>query len=165
MNTLSLRKSNINILIFFILSAFSLACPIITHHLGFKGTEFLPIFFTLSLGSYILNPLLLILLSVISPVLNYLFTKMPMPPVLYFLIFEGIIFSSAVCLLRKKNISFILIVLLAFILARLSSVILVFIFDININDWFNGIINGYKGIIVNFLLASIMYLILKNNAL
>ncbi|MEI0603674.1 hypothetical protein R4K55_05585 [Brachyspira alvinipulli] len=163
MTSLSLRKLNINIFILFILSALSLACPILTHSLGLKGNEFLPIFFTLSIGAYILNPLFLIILSVASPLMNYFITNMPMPPTLYFLMFEGIVFSSIVVLLRNKSISFILIVLLAFVSARLSSFILTFIFDVSINTWFNGVINGYKGIIVNVLFASITYLILKNN--
>ncbi|WP_028328795.1 hypothetical protein [Brachyspira alvinipulli] len=163
MTSLSLRKSNINIFILFILSALSLACPILTHSLGLKGNEFLPIFFTLSIGAYILNPLFLIILSIISPLMNYFITNMPMPPTLYFLILEGIVFSSIVVLLRNKNISFVLIALLAFISARLSSFVLTFIFDVSINDWFNGVINSYKGIIVNVLFSSITYLILKNN--
>ena len=94
MTSLSLRKLNINIFILFILSALSLACPILTHSLGLKGNEFLPIFFTLSIGAYILNPLFLIILSVASPLMNYFITNMPMPPTLYFLMFEGIVFSS-----------------------------------------------------------------------
>lgn len=164
MTSLSLRKLNINIFILFILSALSLACPILTHFLGLKGNELLPIFFALSIGAYILNPLFLIILSIVSPLMNYFITNMPMPPTLYFLIFEGIVFSFIIILLRNnRNISFILAVLLAFISARLSSVILTFIFDVSINDWFNGVINGYKGIIANFLFASISYLIIKNN--
>ena len=161
MKTISLRKININIFILFLLSLISLASPIIIHYLGLKGTEFLPIFFALSLGAYILNPLFLILLSIVSPVLNYFLTNMPMPPTLYFLIFEGIIFASIIGLLRNKNISFILVSLFAFIAARLLSVILTFIFDISINAWIDGVIIGYKGIIVNWVFASIMYFILK----
>lgn len=161
MKTLSLKKININIFILFLLSIISLASPIITHHLGFKGTEFLPIFFALSLGAYILNPLFLIMLAVISPLLNYFLTNMPMPPILYFLILEGIVFSAVIGLLKNKNVSFILSSLLALILGRLSSVILTFIFDISFNTWLNGVISGYKGIIVNWAFASIMYIILK----
>lgn len=163
MISLSIRKTNINIFILVLLSIISLASPIITHYFGLKGTEFLPIFFALSLGAYILNPLFLIILSVISPLMNYIFTKMPMPPTLYFLMFEGVVFSLIVVLLRDKNISFILLALLAFIFARLSSIVLTFIFDVDLNTWFNGFINGYKGIIVNFLFASIVYLIFRNN--
>lgn len=162
MRTLSLRKINVNIFILFLLSIISLASPIITHYFGFKGTEFLPIFFALSLGAYILNPIFLIMLSFISPLLNYFLTNMPMPPTLYFLIFEGVVFASAVSIMRNKNISFILVSLFAFVLGRLSSIILAFIFDVSINTWFNGVIFGYKGIIVNWIFASVMYLILKD---
>ncbi|ASJ21453.1 hypothetical protein BHAMNSH16_07285 [Brachyspira hampsonii] len=162
MKALSLRKINVNIFILFLLSIISLASPIITHYFGFKGTEFLPIFFALSLGAYILNPIFLIVLSFISPILNYFLTNMPMPPTLYFLIFEGIVFSASISVMKNKKISFILVSLFALILGRLSSVILTFIFDININTWLNGVILGYKGIIVNWIFASVMYLILKD---
>lgn len=161
MKTLYLRKININIIILFLLSIISLASPIIIHYFGLRGNEFLPIFFALSLGAYILNPLFLILLSVISPILNYTLTNMPMPPILYFLIFEGIVFAFIISMLKNKNISFILLSLSALILARLSSIVLTFIFDININTWIRGIILGYKGIIVNWAFASIMYIIFK----
>ncbi|WP_300366272.1 hypothetical protein [Brachyspira sp.] len=161
MKTISLKKINTNIIILFLLSIISLASPIIVHYLGLKGTEFLPIFFALSLGAYILNPLFLIMLSIISPILNYLLTNMPMPPILYFLIFEGIVFSSIIGFAKNRNISFILLSLFAFIFARLSSVILTFIFNININTWINGLISAYKGVIINWAFASIMYLIFK----
>ena len=87
---------------------------------------------------------------------------MPMPPTLYFLIFEGVVFASVISIMKNKNISFIFTSLFALILGRLSSVILTFIFDININTWLNGFILGYKGIIVNWIFASVMYLILKD---
>ncbi|MCZ9886790.1 hypothetical protein [Brachyspira hyodysenteriae] len=85
-----------------------------------------------------------------------------MPPTLYFLILESLVFSIVISLMKNKNISFILTSLLALILGRLSSVILTFIFDISINTWLNGVILGYKGIIVNWIFASVMYLILKD---
>lgn len=162
MRTLSLKKINVNIFILFLLSIISLASPIVTHYFGFKGTEFLPIFFALSLGAYVLNPIFLIMLSFISPLLNYFLTNMPMPPTLYFLMFEGIVFAIVITLMKNRNISFILVSLFALILGRLSSVILTFIFDVNINAWLNGVILGYKGVIVNWIFASIMYLILKD---
>ncbi|TXJ39682.1 hypothetical protein [Brachyspira pilosicoli] len=162
MRTLSLKKINVNIFILFLLSIISLASPIVTHYFGFKGTEFLPIFFALSLGAYVLNPIFLIMLSFISPLLNYFLTNMPMPPTLYFLMLEGIVFAVVITLMKNRNISFILVSLFALILGRLSSVILTFIFDVNINAWLNSVILGYKGVIVNWIFASIMYLILKN---
>lgn len=162
MRTLSLKKINVNIFILFLLSIISLASPIVTHYFGFKGTEFLPIFFALSLGAYVLNPIFLIMLSFISPLLNYFLTNMPMPPTLYFLMFEGIVFAIVITLMKNRNISFILVSLFALILGRLSSVILTFIFDVNINAWLNSVILGYKGVIVNWIFASIMYLILKD---
>lgn len=161
MMTLTIKNIKTNTFILFILSIISIASPIFIHYLGFKGTEFLPIFFALSLGAYILNPLFLLVLSIISPFINYYLTNMPMPPTLYFLIFEGIVFSLIIGLLKNKKIHFVLLTLIAFIFARLSSVILTFIFDVSINTWINGFINGYKGIIVNFLFSICMYFIFR----
>ncbi|MEI0517088.1 hypothetical protein [Brachyspira murdochii] len=163
MKSLVIRKTNINALILILLTFISLASPIAVHYFGLSGKEFLPIFFALSLGAYILNPLFLIILSIISPLINYFLTNMPMPPTLYFLIFEGIVFSSIVLFFRNKNVSFILITLFAFIFARFSSIILTFIFDISIDAWFRGVLSGYKGIIVNFVFSVLMYFIFKEN--
>ncbi|WP_157154736.1 hypothetical protein [Brachyspira murdochii] len=163
MKSLVIRKTSINVLIFIFLAFISLASPIAVHYLGLNGKEFLPIFFALSLGAYILNPLFLILLSIISPLINYFLTNMPMPPTLYFLIFEGVVFSVIVSFFRNKNVSFILITLFAFIFARFSSIILTFIFDISIDTWFRGVLSGYKGIIVNFVFSVLMYFIFKEN--
>ena len=53
---------------FILLIAISLVSPIVVHYFGLKGTEYLPIFFALSLGAYILNPISLITLSIASPI-------------------------------------------------------------------------------------------------
>lgn len=161
MKSLVIRKTNINALILILLTFISAASPIVIHYLGLNGKEFLPIFFALSLGAYILNPLFLIALSIISPIINYFLTNMPMPPTLYFLIFEGVIFSSIIVFFRNKNVSFILLTLFAFIFARFSSVVLIFIFNVSIDAWFRGVLSGYKGIIVNFVFSVLIYLIFK----
>ena len=146
---------------FILLIAISLGSPILVHYFGLKGTEYLPIFFALSLGSYILNPLTLIILSIVSPLINLVITGMPQVPILYFLIFEGFIFSILISSLKNKFPFFIL-APLSFISARFSSILLVFLLNENIEIWFNGIINGYKGIIVNSLFAIAAYFIFKN---
>lgn len=161
MTSLSIKKTNINAIVLVLLSLISLVSPIAVHYFGLKGTEFLPIFFALSLGAYILNPIFLITLAVVSPIINYFLTNMPMPPTLYFLIFEGVVFASIISLLKNKNIPFVLLTLFAFVLARLSSVILTFLFDVNINTWVSGFIGSYKGIIVNFIFSASIYFIFR----
>ena len=146
---------------FILLIAVSLGSPILVHYFGLRGTEYLPIFFALSLGSYILNPLTLIILSIVSPLINLVITGMPQIPILYFLIFEGFIFSILISSLKNKFPFFIL-APLSFISARLSSILLVFLLNENIGIWFNGILNGYKGIIINSLFAIATYFIFKN---
>ena len=149
------------ILAFILLIGISLGSPIVVHYFGLKGTEFLPIFFALSLASYILNPLSLIALAIISPLINSIITGMPQVPILYFLIFEGFIFSVLISILKNK-FSFCILAPLSFIIARLSSILLVFLLKSNIEDWFNGFLKGYKGIIVNSLFAILIYLIFKD---
>ena len=149
------------ILAFILLIGISLGSPIVVHYFGLKGTEFLPIFFALSLASYILNPLSLITLAIISPLINSIITGMPQVPILYFLIFEGFIFSVLISILKNK-FSFCILAPLSFIIARLSSILLVFLLKSNIEDWFNGFLKGYKGIIVNSLFAILIYLIFKD---
>ena len=70
------------ILAFILLIGISLGSPIVVHYFGLKGTKFLPIFFALSLASYILNPLSLITLAIISPLINSIITGMPQVPIL-----------------------------------------------------------------------------------
>lgn len=161
-SSLAIKKIKLESLILISLIAVSIISPIAVHFVGLKGTEFLPIFFALSIGTFILSPIYLIALSILSPLVNYLIFQMPNVPILYFLMFEGIVFAIVITLMKNRNISFILVSLFALILGRLSSVILTFIFDVNINAWLNSVILGYKGVIINWIFASIMYLILKN---
>lgn len=147
---------------FILLIGISLASPIAIHYFGLKGTEYLPIFFALSLGSYILNPLSLIVLSIVSPLINSIITGMPQVPTLYFLMFEGFIFSILISSLKNK-LSFYILAPLSFIISRLSSILIVFLLKSDIGIWFNGIINGYKGIIVNSIFAITIYFIFKRN--
>lgn len=149
------------ILAFILLIGISLGSPIVVHYFGLKGTEFLPIFFALSLASYILNPLSLITLAIISPLINSIITGMLQVPILYFLIFEGFTFSILISLLKNK-FSFCILAPLSFIIARLSSILLVFLLKSNIEIWFSGFIKGYKGIIINSLFAIATYFIFKN---
>ena len=113
------------------------------------------------MGRLTLNPLPLITLSIISPLINSIITGMPQIPILYFLIFEGFIFSILISLLKNK-LSFFILAPLSFIIARFSSILIVFLLNENIAIWFNGIVNGYKGIIINSLFALASYFILKN---
>ena len=146
---------------FTLLIAISLVSPIVVHYFGLKGTEYLPIFFALSLGAYILNPISLITLSIASPLINSIITGMPQIPILYFLILEGFIFSILISPLKNKFPFFIL-APLSFIVARFSSILLAFLLNENIAIWFNGIVNGYKGIIINSIFALAAYFIFKN---
>lgn len=161
-NTIKEKTNFFEITFFILLIGISLASPIAIHYFGLKGTEYLPIFFALSLGCYILNPLSLIVFSIVSPLINSIITGMPQVPILYFLMFEGFILSILISSLKNKLLFYILFPL-SFTIARLSSILLVFLLKSNIEIWFNGIINGYKGIIINSLFAIASYFIFKRN--
>ncbi len=156
-----------NILLF-TLSVLSLACPLLVHSLGWKGTEFLPIFFTLSLASCFMSFNRLAILAIVNPTINMLLTGMPPVPIYYFLVFEGLAFVALLVVLRKRNVNFYLAMPISFIFARFSSIIISFFIDsMPINRWFSGVINGYKGIIVNILISLLLFyafgLIKKNS--
>lgn len=161
-NTIKEKTNFFEITFFILLIGISLGSPIAIHYFGLKGTEYLPIFFALSLGCYILNPLSLIVFSIVSPLINSIITGMPQVPMLYFLMFEGFILSILISSLKNKLLFYILFPL-SFTIARLSSILLVFLLKSNIEIWFNGIINGYKGIIINSLFAIASYFIFKRN--
>lgn len=161
-NTIKEKTNFFEITFFILLIGISLGSPIAIHYFGLKGTEYLPIFFALSLGCYILNPLSLIVFSIVSPLINSIITGMPQVPILYFLMFEGFILSILISSLKNKLLFYILFPL-SFTIARLSSILLVFLLKSNIEIWFNGIINGYKGIIINSLFAIASYFIFKRN--
>lgn len=161
-NTIKEKTNFFEITFFILLIGITLGSPIAIHYFGLKGTEYLPIFFALSLGCYILNPLSLIVFSIVSPLINSIITGMPQVPMLYFLMFEGFILSILISSLKNKLLFYILFPL-SFTIARLSSILLVFLLKSNIEIWFNGIINGYKGIIINSLFAIASYFIFKRN--
>ena len=165
-NSLSIKKIKIESLILISLIAVSIISPIAVHFVGLKGTEFLPIFFALSIGSSILSPIYLIALSILSPILNHLIFQMPNIPILYFLMFEGIVYSLLISVIKHflKNSNYVIVLsILSFIAARFSSILLLNIFDYNM--WFNSLINSYKGIIVNSIYIALTYIIINKKRL
>lgn len=161
-SSLAIKKIKSESLILISLIAVSIISPIAVHFVGLKGTEFLPIFFALSIGTFILSPIYLIALSILSPLLNYLIFQMPNVPVLYFLMFEGIVYSLLISAIKHffKNTNYVIILsILSFIAARFSSILLLNIF--NYDMWFNSLINGYKGIILNSIYIALTYIIIN----
>lgn len=156
-------KSNVETILTFALIALSVASPILIHSVGLKGVEFLPIFFALTLSAGFLSGKKLLILAALSPTVNMLLTGMPAIPMYYFLLVESVAFASFIILGRKLKLNFYVIAVVAFVLARFSSVILLPIFsDMSVTCWFSGIVNGYKGIIVNIILASVLFTVFKN---
>jgi len=143
----------------------SLMFPLIIHTLGLRGTLYLPIFFSISLAASFMSFPKLLALSILSPTLNMILTGMPSPPIYYFLLVECVALSVFIFLGRRLNINFYVIAFVSMILARLSSIILLPFFGAMTTEaWFNGIINGYRGIIINVLFAALFYVILKKQS-
>lgn len=163
-NCTKVRASTENILMAS-LTISSLVFPLITHTLGLRGTLYLPIFFSISLAASFMSFPKLLALSILSPTLNMALTGMPPIPIYYFLLVECVALSVFIFLGRGLNINFYVIAFVSMILARFSSSILLPFFDsVTAEAWFNGIINGYRGIILNVAFAALFYIILKKKS-
>lgn len=162
-NQVYIENNVLELSLTFVLIVLSVMFPYAIHMAGLKGTEFLPIFFSLAISSAFLSNKKLIALAVIIPTTNMLLTGMPAIPIYYFLLLESVAFTVFIILGRKFKLNFYLMVVLAFVLARFSSIVLLPLFSqININSWFSGIVRGYKGIIVNILLSALFFKALKS---
>ena len=163
-NQAKVKASTENMLMVSLISA-SLIFPLITHTLGLKGTLYLPIFFSISLAVSFMSFPKLLALSVLAPTLNMLLTGMPKIPIYYFLLVECVALSVFIFLGRKLNVNFYITALVSMILARFSSIILLPFFNTMTTEaWFNGIVNGYRGIIINVLFAALFYIALKKQS-
>lgn len=144
----------------------SLMFPLITHILGLKGALYLPIFFAIAIGSSFISFPRLLALSVLSPTLNMLITGMPRVPIYYFLLVECVALTFFIFVSKQVKINFYVAIILSMILARFSSFILLPFFDtMSIESWFLGLVNGYRGVIVNILFALGSYLIIKKQSI
>ncbi|MGL5579329.1 MAG: hypothetical protein ACRDB7_09550 [Fusobacteriaceae bacterium] len=144
---LNLKNEKTKYLAFFL--GTSLLAPTLYHSLGLSGVVYLPIFLSLSVGSFFLSPGYLLAIALFSPVLNNIFFGMPSGMMTYVLVFEGIIFSLAN--MRGKNI------FVNIIISRISSLALIFFLSgYTYAIWSRNITLGIPGIFLNGILAIIM---------
>lgn len=141
---LNLKNEKTKYLAFFL--GTSLIAPTLYHSLGLSGVVYLPIFLSLSVGSFFLNPGYLLAIAILSPILNNIFFGMPSGMMTYVLVFEGIVFSLAN--MRFKNI------FLNILISRVSSVALIFFLSgYTYTIWSKNIALGIPGIFLNGILA------------
>lgn len=141
---LNLKNEKTKYLAFFL--GTSLIAPTLYHSLGLSGVVYLPIFLALTVGSFFLNPMYLLGMAVLSPVLNNIFFGMPSGMMTYVLVFEGIIFSLAN--MKFKNI------FVNILISRISSIALIlFLSGYTYTIWSRNIAMGVPGILLNGILA------------
>ena len=138
--------------------------PILFHAFKVKGDIWLPIYTGAMLASFYLPLYMVLPLAISIPILNNLLTNMPAfkPfPAMQYLILELIVLSVAVFIFHnafgRKAISVFITALIAILLARLSSIILVPFFDkLTIQWWINHLVVGIPGIIFNYVVTVLM---------
>lgn len=141
---LNLKNEKTKYLAFFL--GTSLIAPTLYHSLGLSGLIYLPIFLSLTVGSFFLSPIYLLGIAVLSPVLNNIFFGMPSGMMTYVLVFEGIVFSVAN--IKIKNI------FVNILISRLSSLALIFFLSgYTYTIWSRNIAMGVPGILINGILA------------
>ncbi|MGL4402196.1 MAG: hypothetical protein ACRCTS_00445 [Fusobacteriaceae bacterium] len=144
---LNLKNEKTKYLAFFL--GTSLLAPTLYHSLGLSGVVYLPIFLSLSVGSFFLSPGYLLAIAILSPLLNNMFFGMPSGMMTYALIFEGIMFSLANT--KFKNI------FLNILIARISSLTLIFFLSgYTYAIWSRNIALGIPGIFLNGILAIVV---------
>lgn len=148
---------------FMVLCAAGTAAPYLYHLAGLQGSVFLPIFLILSLSAYKMDSKKLFIIALMIPLSNYFATGMPAVsplPVLQYLMFEGLVFSSIIGAGRKLNFHFPLCLFMAVILGRFSSLIFIpFYPEFTLSLWLGIMKMGFPGMIVNYLAgyASFVY--------
>lgn len=144
-------------------SALGVIFPIFFHLFGL-GSTFLPMFLPIIAGSSLLPPVLALSISIITPLVSFLFTGMPplYPPILPIMLIELMIVSvltSYFYFQRKYSIWFTLVIsfgvdrLILFLFVYLLAPMLGFpqkIFS------FGAVIHGIPGIIMIFLVVPFM---------
>lgn len=131
--------------------------PILFHAFSIPGTIFLPIYLSILIASYWLNPFAALALAGLTPVANYLLTGMPpiVPlPMLQILIFEMVFLSASVTLLKRTTIAIGFQLVLAVLLTRAFSLLLLpFFGNVSFIWWWSNFLMGVPGVIMNVALA------------
>lgn len=144
----------------------SIIYPFIFHLFGIAGNVFLPIFLFVILGANYLDFKTIFSIAILVPLLNYLFTGMPIVapmPILQMLTLELGMLIIFLKIFEKVNYLNIFSRIFSFIFARASSLILILFFEnFTFKFWVNNFKIGIIGIVLNVLIVEFVLKIFRN---
>ncbi len=165
------RNNTKRLVIAGLLLAIGIIVPTIFHTTGLPGTTFLPMHIPVLIGGFLLPPHLAALLGMLTPVLNFLITGMPVLfPMVVIMIFElGTYGFVASILYRKLKIPSIISLIFSMIVGRIMVGVVVFIlaafFSIQLDPMtfiIGGVTTGLPGVIIQLvLIPTLIYSIVK----
>lgn len=165
------RNNTKRLVIAGLLLAIGIIVPTIFHTTGLPGTTFLPMHIPVLIGGFLLPPHLAALLGMLTPVLNFLITGMPVQfPMVVIMIFElGTYGFVASILYRKLKIPSIISLIFSMIVGRIMVGVVVFIlaafFSIQLDPMtfiIGGVTTGLPGVIIQLvLIPTLIYSIVK----
>lgn len=158
-NILIKNKILQKILIISTVLTMSVAYPFLFHLFGVNGKMFLPIFLFVLLGSNYLDFKTIFLIAISVPILNYLFTGMPILsplPIMQMLTIELGMLVIFLQIFKKINLFNYTRNMISFILARMTPLVLIIFYDnFTFSFWLKNFKIGLVGIILNLLIAEI----------
>lgn len=162
MSTLAMQKIRKSLLAMPLILTLSSAIPFIFHLMGLEGIKFLPIYLTILVGAYFVSINTILIVSLLTPLFNYLFTGMPIyfpMPILQILTVELFSLAIGVALLKNKKIPLILKITIPVFIARMSSIIMLLFYNNLTFKWFfSSRILGLSGVVLNIFIT---YIILR----
>ncbi len=138
----------------------SVAYPFLFHLFGINGKVFLPIFLFVVLGANYLDFKTIFSIAIFVPLLNFLFTGMPIIapyPILQLLTLELAMFVIFLQVFKKTiGLNFISRVI-SFLFARISSLVLILFYSkLTFSFWFANFRIGIVGILINLLIVELI---------
>ena len=157
MNLLSIQNIKRNIMEISIVLTLSSSIPFLFHLAGLEGIRFLPIYLAILIGGYFVSLNSILIVSLLTPLFNYLLTGMPIHtplPILQILTLELFVLAFAVSVIKEKNLNLIFKLALPILVARVSSIVMILFYkNLTLNWFIDSRITGISGIILNVILA------------
>jgi uncharacterized membrane protein YuzA (DUF378 family) len=91
-----------NLILGAMFTAAGVLLPVIFHTLGL-GAAFLPMFWPIAVAGFFLSLPVALLTGALTPILSFVLTAMPPPPILYRMIVELAVLSGSIALLRRSS--------------------------------------------------------------
>ncbi|HHV97457.1 MAG TPA: ECF transporter S component [Clostridiaceae bacterium] len=150
--------------------ALAVLFPQVFHLIGgpAAGRIFLPMHIPVMLAGFFAGPTIGVITGIISPLLSFLITSMPMPPMLYFMVIElGGYGLAAGFLFRKLKLNIYVSLIISMIFGRLlyGAAILTAVHVLKINippsiSVFGAVTAGIPGLIIQIIfIPAVVYLV------